>query len=175
MITKSQAEAIVKATQYRDWVIEMVDPGQLTVWEILGQITYEMAQRVCVNFTYTAADSRLDFRGETVTNVTPIAIPLTETEVEFARALYEGICLIEEHERREFFTVGLDVVKDRPYEARNAFDPRGWDTRKSGGQKEALFHPHGINRNKLFHDLDQFASNLRLDALTGKAMTSDAV
>lgn len=175
MITKEQAEAIVEATSYRDWVIEMVDYNQLAIWQILGQISNEISQRVCVSFTYTAPDSRPDANGEKVTNTVPLALPRTETEVEFARALYEAIGIIEEHERREFFKVGLSAVQDRPYERRSEYDPRGWDTRESGGQKEALFHPHGINRNKLFHDLDQFAANVRIDDLKGHAMTSDAV
>lgn len=175
MITKEQAEAIVEATSYRDWTIEMADPSQLTLWQILGQISFEMSQRVCVNFTYTVPDSRPDASGETVTNVAPIAIPRTETEEQFARALYEAIGIIEEHERREFFKVGLNVVRGRPSEASNAYDPRGWDTRQSGGRKEAIFHPHGINRNKLFHDLDQFAANVKILDLKGQVMTSDAV
>ncbi len=175
MITKEQAEAIVEATSYRDWEIGMVDYTQLVLWQIQGMISHEMAQRVCVNFTYTALDSRPDAKGEKVTNSVPLAIPLTETEAEFARALYEAIGIIEEHERREFFKVGLSAVQDRPYERRVEYDPRGWDTRESGGQKETLFHPHGINRNKLFHDLDQFAANVRIDDLKGHTMTSDAV
>lgn len=175
MITKTQAEAIVEATSYRDWTIEMVNPGQLTVWEIFGQISVEMRNQVCVNITYTAPDSRPDANGEMVTNNVPVALPLTETEAQFARALYEAIGVVEEHERREFFRVALNVIQDRPREARVGYDARGWDTAASGGQKEAIFHPHGINRNKLFHDLDAFARRVQVKELSGRTMTSDAV
>lgn len=176
MITKYQAEAIVEATSYRDWKIELVDPSEMVFARIMGAIRADFNRALPVNFTYTALDSRPDApEGATVTNVVPVAIPLTETEIGFARALYEAIGIIEEHERREFFTVGLGVVPDRARETRLSYDVRGWNTANSGGDKEAVFHPHGINRNKLFHDLDEFAKALRLDTFQGDRMTADAV
>lgn len=175
MITKYQAEAIVEATSYRDWKIEVVSPDQLTYWQIMGMIRADLNNTLPVMFTYTASDSRPDAPEPTVTNIIPMAIPLTETEVQFARALYEAIGIMEEHERREFFKIGLSVVKDRAREDSRSYDWRGWDTRNSGGQKEALFHPHGVNRNKLFHDLDRFAHSLYMQTLEGEAMTADAV
>lgn len=176
MITKSQAEAIVRATSYRDWKIELVDFHELLMGQLLHMVSVDFNHSLPVHFTYTAPDSRPDVpEGTTVTNVVPVEVPLTETEEQFARALYEAIGIIEEHERREFFKVGLDVVKDRAREAHTEYDRRGWDTRNSGGEKEALFHPHGINRNRLFHALDGFARELRLGSFQGRKMESDAV
>lgn len=174
MITKSQAERIVQATSYRDWRIEPVAYEQLAIWQILQQISADLNRVLAVNFTYTAPDSRPDVEGD-VTNMINLGIPLTETEAEFARALYEAISIIEEHERREFFTVGLDVIKSRPHERASTYDPKGWDTTNASGQKEALFHPHGINRNRMFHDLDPFAKELKIKTLVDNVMTSDAV
>jgi len=174
MITKYQAEAIVKATHYRDWTIELVSPAQMALWGLMGLIKAELDHALPVMITYKAPDSRPGVEGE-VTNQTPLSVPLTETEEQFARALFEAIGLIEEHERREFFTVDLDVVKDRPFERHVSSDQRGWNTARSGGQKEALFHPHGINRNKLFHDLDPFAKGLKIKDLSGAEFISDAV
>lgn len=160
MITKQQAEDIVRATSYRDWSFEPVNPDQLALWQILGMIRMEMVGKVAVRITYSAPNSTPGAVDD-VENKIHVAIPLTNTEAEFARALYEMVAVIEEHERREFFKVEMDTVRDRG--------------RDQGGHNRALFHPHGVNRNRLFHDLDAFASRLTVDALNGEPMTADAV
>lgn len=171
MITKYQAEAIVQATSYRDWTIELVNPLDLTVAQIMGTVKVEVDHAVPVIFTYRAPNSTEGLAE--VENAIAVAVPLTETEEQFARALYEVITRIEEHERREFFRVDYSVIRNRPREwATGQRDMRGWIT---GAGSTALFHPHGINRNRLFHDLDPFAKELSLKALDDSEMTADAV
>lgn len=169
MITKQQAEDIVQATSYRDWSFEPVNPDQLALWQLLGMIRMELVGKVAVRITYTAPDSTPGTSG-TVENKIHVAIPLTNTEAEFARALYEMVATIEEHERREFFRVDSSVITDRGKDSK--WTPRGWDHE---GNSAALFHPHGVNRNRMFHDLDTFASRLTVDTLAGEPMTADAV
>lgn len=170
MITKYQAEAIVRATSYRDWSVEPMDYASLTVAQIMGSVKVELNHAVPVVFTYRAPNSTEGLAE--VTNSIALAIPLTDTEEQFARALYEGISIIEEHERREFFRIDYSVIRNRPRErATGQLDARGWVT---GGGSPALFHPHGVNRNNLFHDLDPFAKDLTLKTLDGSTMSADA-
>lgn len=171
MITKYQAEAIVRATSYRDWEIKPMDYSTLAASQMMGYIKVELNHAVPVVFTYRAPNST---EGQPpVENVVAVAVPLTDTEEQFARALYEVVARIEEHERREFFRVDYSVIRNRPRErATGQFDARGWVT---GAGSTALFHPHGINRNKLFHDLDPFAKELSLKVMDDSEMTADAV
>lgn len=168
MITKDQAEDIVKATTYRDWTIETVEREELTVAMLLGHIHFEMTGKIPVRFVYSAPNSEPG-KGD-VENRVHVAIPLPSTEAEFARALYEVVSIIEEHERREFFRVGKSVVRDRLRDS--AWTSEGW---KEDGGSSALFHPHGVNRNALFHGLDAYAAGLKMEALNGTPMTADAV
>lgn len=169
MITEEQAQAVVDATTYRDWKIENVDTGQLVWFQILGQIKAVMEKKVPVVVAYQAPNSD-EGATDRVENKVYVAVPLTETEAEFARALYEVVSIIEEHERREFFRVDRSVLKDRPKDVN--VGPLGITT-TSGST--AVFHPHGVNRNKLFHDLDGFARSLSMESMAGGPMTADAV
>lgn len=160
MITKQEAREIVRATSYRDWSFDVVSVGQLDVWGLLGLVHVEMDGKIAVVITYQADNSDESVGGR-VENKIHVAIPLTETPEQFARALYEMVAVIEEHERREFFRVELNQIRNR--------------RRDPGTGNRALFHPHGVNRNRLFHDLDAFASGLKVEAMDGTPMTADAV
>lgn len=152
MITMQQAHDVVSATSYRNWRIRPV--GQTT----LDTLLRTPADRVYVRVDYTVPDS--DNPMSTFDNAFVFSFPLPQTEAEVARAIFEAITVVEDHERREFFKVGSGVVRDRQGDGRNA---------------AALFHPHGFNRNKMFHDLDPYAGQVRKELMAyGQPFTADA-
>jgi len=159
MITQAQARALLDTVEYRDWKIGYVAPDAFSsVADMMRVASVEAAHKVPVRITYMAADSSEE--SGWVTNDLFLALPLTETEAQFARVIYEAISVIEEHERREFFRVGKGVIDGTIMEKRSP----------------AIFHPHGIRRNKMFHDLDPFAKAVRIESLAnGAEMTADAV
>jgi len=161
MISLSQATALANSVEYRDWEISVLSPSALTsVSDMLVLMSITAQGKVPVWLRYTAPDSDPDREGLTVTNDVYVAVPLTETEAEFARAIYEAITTIEDHERREFFKIGTGRIDDRPTEKRS----------------RAIFHPHGVNRNKMFHDLDSFAARVRVENVSdGQRFSADAV
>lgn len=159
MITHAQAEALVDTVEYRDWSIRVVRPDMFGSVSDMMRVASVMAQgKVPVEISYVAPDSEDETRH--VHNDLFISVPRTGTEAEFARALYEAIARIEEHERREFFRIADGRIDGQTVEKRS----------------RAIFHPHGIKRNAMFHDLDKFAEDVRLEALAdGEEMTADAV
>lgn len=159
MITQAQARALVDSCEYRDWKIRTVDPDQFSsVADMMKVAAVQAARKVPVQISYMAPDSSDEVGW--VTNDLFLTLPLTETEAEFARALYEAISVIEEHERREFFRVGKGIIDGKIVEKRSP----------------AIFHPHGIRRNRMFHDLDPFAKTVKVESLVnGAKMTADAV
>lgn len=159
MISKAQAHALVESCEYRDWKISLPDPTRYTVSDLSRIVAAEAAGRVPVVFSYEAPNSDPGMEWTTVQNDVHTALPLTETEAEFARVMYEVISIIEEHERREFFKIGNGELDRRAVEKFS----------------KAVFHPHGVRRNKMFHDLDPFAKDLVIPGvLEGQNLTADA-
>lgn len=161
MITKAQAEAVVSAITYRDWQFRPAVADVLS-----NAVNGYDGNRVYVHVRYRAADSAQP--GYTFDNSFIFSFPLPETEAEVARAVFEAITVIEDHERREFFKVDTSVITDRPKD--------GIASVLAGvSQSPALFHPHGFNRNALFHRLDPFGEKVR-DQLQayGRPFTADA-
>lgn len=160
MITKAQAETVVNAITYRDWqfAATSADWASSTVNGFDGN-------RVYVRVAYRAPDSA--HPGQVFDNAFIFSFPLPETEAEVARAVFEAITVIEDHERREFFEVDPSVITDRPRDYSGSNFTRG--------VSPALFHPHGFNRNALFHRLDPFAEKVRGELQAyGRPFTADA-
>ena len=159
MITKEQAHKVVESIEYRDWKFVPTTAD----WTSSIATGFD-ENRVYVQVSYTAPNSLAPSQPFNNSFVFNFALP--ETEAEVARAVFELITVVEDHERREFFKVDHDVIKDR---------------RKDGlladmSESEALFHPHGFNRNAMFHALDPFAEKVRGDLMAyGSPMTADAV
>lgn len=163
MITKNQANAVVKAVKYRDWAFLPVPQP----W--VDRLTDPEGERVYVQVTYKAPDSANP--GRTFDNHFTFSFALPETEAEVARAIFETITVVEDHERREFFQVDHSVIQDRRTDKTFALFGDG-PTKDS----PALFHPHGWNRTVMFHALDPFAEKVRGDLRAyGQPFTADAV
>ncbi len=157
MITTAEANAVVSAISYRNWTFS---PGVPSVSDIMLNVSDH--DRVFVHVTYDAPNSSNPSRN--FHNDFTFSFPLPETEAEVARAVFEAVTVIEDHERREFFKVATNVYTDRPTDD---FDPR---------PRETVFHPHGWNRNALFHALDPFATKVRGDLKAyGQQFKADAV
>jgi hypothetical protein len=159
MISMAQARALVESCRYRDWSIGLPNPARYSASDFLKIATVEASGRCPVLISYEAPNSDPGMEWETVQNDLHVALALTETEAEFARSLYEAIATVEEHERREFFKIGYGELDHKVIEKRS----------------HAVFHPHGVNRDKLFHDLDPFAKDLQLVTVLGTPFTADAV
>lgn len=157
MITKDQADRVVSAIGYRDWTFR---PGTPNVNDIVFGLSDR--DRVFVHVTYTAENS--SHPGQPFHNDFTFSFPLPETEAEVARAVFEAVTVIEDHERREFFTVDGSVYQDRPTDS------------IVGRPQDKVFHPHGWNRNALFHALDPFATKVRGELKAyGHQFKADAV
>lgn len=160
MITKEQAHKVIESIEYRDWSFTPTggDPMSLLATGYDGN-------RVYVKISYTAPNSLNP--SQPFNNAFVFSFALPETEAQVARAVFETITVVEDHERREFFKVDHDVIQDRRKDASFA---------DMDGRSEALFHPHGFNRNAMFHALDPFAEKVRGDLMAyGSPMTADAV
>lgn len=159
MITKSQAHEVVSKIHYRDWAFEPASQR----WS--DRLIDPENERVYVQVTYRAPDSTNP--GRSFDNQFTFSFSLPETEAEVARAVFETITVIEDHERREFFQVDQDVIIDRQSD-------HDWLPVRS--RSKALFHPHGFNRTAMFHALDPFAAEVRKDLKAyGRPFTADAV
>lgn len=158
MITLAQARALIESAEYRDWKIENPDPNTLSFVDLWRAATAESRGVVPVVITYEAPNSDPGMEHTTVSNAIPVALELTETEAEFARELYEAISRIEDHERREFFKIGNGRIDGRNVEKGS----------------RAIFHPHGVNRNRMFRDLDRFADGYAVRDWSGMELTGDA-
>lgn len=161
MISKAQAHALIESAEYRDWKIGVINPEAFAVslYDMMRLVTIEGRNRVPVMITYTAPNADEGIQG-TVSIPVAISLPLTETEAEFARALYEAIAVIEDHERREFFRIGHGSI----------------DGRRVEKGSRAIFHPHGVRRTAMFHDLDGFAERVRIESVADNSpVTADAV
>lgn len=164
MITKEQAHEVVDSIKYRDWKFAPVG-GDLPSLLVTGFDS----SRVYVEVSYTAPNSLTP--SQPFNNSFVFSFKLPETEAEVARAVFEAITVIEDHERREFFQVDHAVIQDRRTDKTFALFGDG-PTKDS----PALFHPHGFNRNAMFHALDPFAEKVRGDLMAyGNPMTADAV
>lgn len=106
MLTKDQAEEVVQKIRYRDWKFA---PTGATFMDILGDSGGKV--RIYVQVTYSAPNSVVP--GQSFDNNFVFSFTLPETEAEVARAVFEAITVIEDHERREFFKVDKSVITDR--------------------------------------------------------------
>lgn len=172
MITKTQAHDVIRCISYRNWTIQ---PGEQNTFA--QRQVDPKGERVYVKLTYSVPNSQ--YRDVSFDNEFTFDFALPETEAEVARAVYEGIRVIEDHERREFFEVNRDVIADRATDG-HVTELFGFRLQPAPGDTDngsnALFHPHGFNRNAMFHALDPYADKVSQDLQAyGVPFTPDAV
>lgn len=172
MITKAQAHDVIRCITYRNWIFQPDAPRSVSQRQADPH-----NERVYVQLTYSVPDSRNP--GRSFDNEFAFDFALPESEAEVARAVYEGIRVIEDHERREFFEVNRDVIADRATDGHVTelfglrLPPAPGDTDNGSN---ALFHPHGFNRTAMFHALDPYADKVVKDLKAyGVPFTADAV